>query len=332
MEVRSTVICKWTDELHATFAQAVDKCGGALAATPTLVRDLMARLGADLTTQQVKSHLQRHRVRLAANAGAKRAAKRARGAAKPARGAAKPGRRGDSPQPSEGFGAAAAAAAAAPVPAPPSPAALPAPPRLRQPPWPGLPLPQGGEEMVPVEQLHGAMARAGALEKALVAEVLQSEALMRELEACRAEAARLRASLGGAPESTGLGCTEAASLPAAFSLPPPCPPPAGHLHSAAVRSPSASLLGPESPTYFGSGGAPASASPSSRNSGGGSGAAASPRAAAPCPPAPPGGLLDARAAADFDDIDLEAALGACPGAYLPPSASGLGLDALPLVW
>nr|GMC91479.1 myb family transcription factor EFM-like [Ipomoea batatas] len=50
----------WSPELHQRFVDALDKLGGAQAATPKQIREIMNVDG--LTNDEVKSHLQKYRL------------------------------------------------------------------------------------------------------------------------------------------------------------------------------------------------------------------------------------------------------------------------------
>ncbi|EXB77645.1 Myb family transcription factor APL [Morus notabilis] len=59
----------WTDELHAKFKLALSILGGPKAATPKQIREVMCVKG--LTTDQIKSHLQKFRLHMKADGGSK---------------------------------------------------------------------------------------------------------------------------------------------------------------------------------------------------------------------------------------------------------------------
>ncbi|KAI4326129.1 hypothetical protein MLD38_031472 [Melastoma candidum] len=52
----------WSPELHRRFLQALEKLGGAQAATPKQIREMMKV--QDLTNDEVKSHLQKYRLNI----------------------------------------------------------------------------------------------------------------------------------------------------------------------------------------------------------------------------------------------------------------------------
>ncbi|XP_074579099.1 uncharacterized protein LOC141835616 [Curcuma longa] len=57
----------WTEELHCQFLKAVEQLGGAQLATPKQIKEQMDVEG--LTSDQVRSHLQKHRLSMHQRAG-----------------------------------------------------------------------------------------------------------------------------------------------------------------------------------------------------------------------------------------------------------------------
>ncbi|XP_042376586.1 transcription factor HHO6-like [Zingiber officinale] len=57
----------WTEELHCRFLKAVEQLGGAQLATPKQIKEQMDVEG--LTSDQVRSHLQKHRLSMRERAG-----------------------------------------------------------------------------------------------------------------------------------------------------------------------------------------------------------------------------------------------------------------------
>eukprot|EP00887_Chlorella_sp_A99_P008045 scaffold12.g8045.t1 len=157
---------RWHPDLHRCFEEAVAAAGGAFEATPTRVRELMGV--PQLTTAQVKSHLQKYRIKLSAqNAG--RAADRAR--------PAKRRRQGDARGPSRSPSTSSRPDSGATAPPPPNSGA-------------------SGAAVVPAAELAAALTHSRALELALASEVRRVQKLQIELQALRKEVGTLR---GAAP-------------------------------------------------------------------------------------------------------------------------------------
>ena len=199
---------RWTPSLHAAFLDAVQRLGGADAATPATIRRVMcsaarggasgganADTGAHLSLTHLKSHLQKHRLAMKAEAGGRG---RGDGDAGPSRGASSMDGAPPPPPPHP------------PTPRPPPVAvtltdalagpSAPAPPAWTAPP----PLALRLSSSAVLDELRAALTEQAGLQCRLHALKEEQTAQQRCLAAQAARAARLVAALQAAPATGGV--------------------------------------------------------------------------------------------------------------------------------